>query len=596
VSGVENFPTVTGETPEQAAERMLPEPEPLPVRPTAPAFPIDALPGWCAAYVEALATTTQTPPDLAGACVLGVLAACAGGRAVVEARPGWREPVNLYLLPVLDSASRKSAVVAATTAPVYEVERHLAAQAQPQRAEALAWRDIADRAAQEARRKAAKADSDPQRAKLTADAVSAAATAEAITVPATPRLLADDATPEAVGTLLAEQDGRLAIISAEGGLFDLMAGRYSRGIPNLDVWLKGHAGDTLRVDRKGRPPEYVARPALTLLLTVQPAVLAAIARHGAFTGRGLLARFLYSLPPDNVGYRDSDPPPIPAAVDTAYREHVHQLAERMLDWTDPAVLMLNADARALLLDIDRRHEPRLRRDDGDLAAPGLREWAGKRLGATLRLAGLLHLAADDENALFTPISAQTLAAANRLADYFTEHARAAFGLLGDTTGIDNARYLLDHLHRHHVEQFTLRQLLTNLPRSRFATAEDVSTAVAVLEEHHHVLALPPPPRTGPGRAPSPAYQLNPRQPTPPAQSAQPAQPPPNPDSAGPADIAPNPDQATRPFGAGAATADSAGSADTATPDMSGPRCQGCRAPLPPDAEICAACYREGDVA
>ena len=66
---------------------------------------------------------------------------------------------------------------------------------------------------------------------------------------------------------------KVRIISAEGGIFETIAGRYSGGVPNLDVWLKGHAGDTLRVDRKGRPTEYVRSPAMTLLLTVQYFVL-----------------------------------------------------------------------------------------------------------------------------------------------------------------------------------------------------------------------------------------------------------------------------------------------------------------------------------
>ena len=44
-----------------------------------------------------------------------------------------------------------------------------------------------------------------------------------------PRLVADDITPEAAASLLAEQGGRLAIISAEGGIFDIIAGRYSNG-------------------------------------------------------------------------------------------------------------------------------------------------------------------------------------------------------------------------------------------------------------------------------------------------------------------------------------------------------------------------------
>src|SRR5581483_10312381 len=102
--------------------------------------------------------------------------------------------------------------------------------------------------------------------------------ADSIEVPPIPRLVADDITPEAAATLLAEQKGRLAIISAEGGIFDIIAGRYSK-LPNMDLWLKGHSGDSLKVDRKGRPPEYIPRPALTLGLMVQPSVLDAIAAN-----------------------------------------------------------------------------------------------------------------------------------------------------------------------------------------------------------------------------------------------------------------------------------------------------------------------------
>ncbi len=109
------------------------------------------------------------------------------------------------------------------------------------------------------------------------------------------------------------------MISAEGGIFDTIAGRYSSNIPILDVWLKGHAGDPLRVDRKGRAPEYVQRPALTLCLMIQPVTLSAIARNEMFRGRGLLARFLFALPPSKVGHRRAGAPrsPRPSAPRTA---------------------------------------------------------------------------------------------------------------------------------------------------------------------------------------------------------------------------------------------------------------------------------------
>jgi Protein of unknown function (DUF3987) len=91
--------------------------------------------------------------------------------------------------------------------------------------------------------------------------------------------------------------------SAEGGVFDIIGGRYNGNVPNLDVWLKGHSGDPIRIDRKGRPPEYIPRPALTLGLMMQPDVLKSIAAQKTFRGRGLLARFMYAMPVSKVGRR-----------------------------------------------------------------------------------------------------------------------------------------------------------------------------------------------------------------------------------------------------------------------------------------------------
>ena len=144
----------------------------------------------------------------------------------------------------------------------------------------------------------------------------AQAAVDNIDVPEVPRLVADDVTPEAVASLLADHGGRMAIISAEGGVFDIIAGRYNGNIPNMDVWLKGHSGDMIRIDRKGRPPEYIRKPALTLGLMIQPEVLKSIAAQRAFRGRGLIARFLYAMPVSQVGYRKTGAPPLSETVRT----------------------------------------------------------------------------------------------------------------------------------------------------------------------------------------------------------------------------------------------------------------------------------------
>ena len=403
-----------------------------------PAFPVAALPDWLGDYVRALAEEKQVPLDLPGVVVLGVLAACAGGRAVLEIRKGWREPANLYAVVVADPGHRKSPPVAAAVKPLLDVEQELAAAVSSQIVENEMLRDIEVKTADRLRTVAAK-EVGAKRDKATADAVGAAMAAEAITVPTLPRLFADDVTPEALGTLLADHGGRMAVLSAEGGIFDIFAGRYST-TPNLDPLLKGHSGDTIRVDRKGRRAEFVRSPALTMVLAVQPEVLQTIGGNRTFRGRGLLARFLYALVPDIVGYRKTgdDPDPMTDEIANTYAAKIESLARTLAEWSDPAVLTLTDDARKRLADHEASTEPRLRRD-GDLGNPGLREWASKMVGVTARLTTLLHLARHPGDGWRRQVELSTVEGAVELADYFTAHARATFSVMAGTAQTGNPR-------------------------------------------------------------------------------------------------------------------------------------------------------------
>jgi replicative DNA helicase len=266
----------------------------------------------------------------------------------------------------------------------------------------------------------------------------------------------DDATPEALAGLLATY-GRIALLSPEGDVFDQMAGRYNQTAgPNLGVYLKGHAGDLLKVDRRGRPPEYVERPCLTIGLTVQPEVLQGLAGRPGFRGRGLLARFLYSFPASLVGRRQAGAPPVPPAVADRYTLELQALAASLTRpvGDDPTVLCLDSHAGELLLGFERDLEPRLAAGSGDLAH--LAGWAAKLAGATCRLAALLHLADHLRDGWAQPISRDTFAGAIRLADYLIDHARAVFDLMGADPHLDDARWLLDWITRTNRTQFSRR--------------------------------------------------------------------------------------------------------------------------------------------
>lgn len=489
---------------EQTLPETWAEPVPLHTRPGLPPFPLHAFPEWLGTFVQALAEETQTPVDLAASLGLSVLAAAAGGRTTVHVRGRWHEPCNLYIVVALPPANRKSAVFSAMTGPLYEAEKVLAKTAAPQIVEAELARKLAVETAEQAATRAAKAEG-PERDMLVSEAILLAQQAEALTVPAKPRLLADDTTPETVTSLMVEQGGRLAVMSAEGGIFDIIAGRYS-GVPNMDVFLKSHAGDQLRVDRRSRQ-ESMEAPALTMGLAVQPDVLKEIGKNKGFDGRGLLARFLYSLPESMVGYRKTEPDPVPDAVAAKYDSTVTALTLALAEQAEPQVIRLTPEADKALLAFAGRLEPQLRPRFGKLAH--IDKWAGKLAGAAARIAGLLHIGAHQGQA-DQPISAETMAGAISIAEYFADHALTVFDLMGADEAQARAQSLLDVLRAGGWECVSRRDLFTKLSRSEFPTVADLEPAVGLLEEHGYLRTHTPPRTNKRGRPPAPRYLIHPQ--------------------------------------------------------------------------------------
>jgi len=470
-----------------------------------PAFPAEMLPAWVADMVYGVAEFTQTPVDLPGCIALAALSTAAGGRAEVEVRGSWREPVNLFTVVVLPPGSRKSAVFAAITGPLLAAEKALVERTRPAIVEAELAARVAGKTAERTAIAAANADASG-RDTLLAEATAAAMNADTITIPALPQLVADDVTSEEAASLLAEQGGRLAVLSPEGGIFATIAGRYS-GTPNLEVFLKGHAGDMLRVNRRSRAPEHVEHPALTLGLAVQPDVLRDIADMPGFRGKGLLARILFSLPENTVGRRRIGADPVPEPVAATYAANLATLVMSLAEWTDPAVLPLTPDANNRVMDIERAVEPRL--------APGgawshVIDWGSKYTGAVVRIAGLIHLAEHLRDGWGKPVQADTIDRAALLGDYYAAHALAAFDDMGADRTSRHARHVLTWIERTTTTAFTKRELFRAVRSSQLPTVADLDPALSLLETHGYIRHVDAPrTRAGGGRPPSPSYLVHP---------------------------------------------------------------------------------------
>ena len=265
------------------------------------------------------AEAKQVPVDLPACLSLGAIATATAGKCRVFINEEWEEPLNNFFVCVLPSGERKSPEVREIFRPLEEFEKELVAAKTPEIMRCQTEWDILDKRLQSLKTIAAKANP-TERISAEADARELSTELAQFKVPPVPCLLADDATPEAVAGLLAEQGGRISIVSTEGGIFEMIAGRYSDKVPNLDVYLKAYSGDTIRVNRRSRPPEFIADPCLTVVITVQPDVIHDLASNHSFRGRGFLARWSYSLPTSRGGFRKNNPPPVQPQVRAHWRE------------------------------------------------------------------------------------------------------------------------------------------------------------------------------------------------------------------------------------------------------------------------------------
>jgi len=476
-----------------------PEPLPLDATPDPPAFPIDALPATICAFVEAVAEHTQTPSDLPALLALGALSTACARTARIQGSPGWTEALNLYACVALPSGSRKSAVVQACARPIEEYEAAECERRRPEISAKTAERATLEHRLQALTRKAANC---PPDLRMAADAERNEAAREFAEKPDEhmPRSLADDATPEVLARLMAEQQGRIACLSAEGAVvFEQAAGRYSESGPKLEVYLAGHAGDTLRVDRVGRKTDHVRAPALTLCLTVQPSALTGAMARPDFKGRGLLARFLWAVPRSQIGYRKLNTGPVPARARDEYARLLRCLLQRH-PCDDPPVIHMSPDAAVAFLAFRERCEHELR--------PGerfehLQDWGSKLPGLALRIAGLLHLV---EHADDVPVCVETIEAACRIGEYAAGHALIAFGMMGADPIRAKAERLLQWIRRKSLDETTSGQAYRE-NRAHFDRPSDAMPALDMLAEFGHLREVPDRGATG---RPTRRFDVNPK--------------------------------------------------------------------------------------
>lgn len=512
-------PTVPSYTQQQSDAEPWPTLTPLEL--DRPDFPTDTL-GALEAPVAILAEHLQTPVDLVAMMTLATLSATVRGRVRVTVRDTWSEPLNLYVLVLAGAGETKSPVLSHVTSGLRAMEKRdqEAAKAEVRRYEQK--KRLLEGRLAKAEKSAIGASPDAQySAEIDADMARQAL--DDLEPVVSPRYLAGDVTAEALVRLLAEQGGALASLSAEGGLFDTLAGgRYSGGMANLDAVLQAHDGrEPILVDRKGSDPIRVDRPCLTLGLAVQPQVLQQAGKSDAAEGRGFFARFLFSYPKSRVGQRSmrdrvslnqgfADIADVLTRLDTFISRSFADIADAS-PRDDFSLSSLSLETLETYL---TALEPRRHPLYGDLA--GIGAWANKLDGQIVRLAGLLaltRLSLSETYAISAEpqcVSVDDITNATKIADYLIAHAALAHRVWRGQalTMSDTATQLLGWIREHHRHEFTVKEAFDRLRgRVDFPTAEDVRLAALVLADTGHLRHVVPDTPTA-GR-PTERYLVNP---------------------------------------------------------------------------------------
>lgn len=468
------------------------EPQPIGA-PAAAAFPVDALGQVGRDIVNAVAEHSQTPTDAAGVAYIGMTAACSQGKFEVEAKRGYREPVNVFINYIALPGERKSSVHREMTAPGYEWE---SAENERRAPDIRRYYDESELYESELNsiKKSKLSHSEKSRkfAEIHAEQDSLKAVKPT-------RIFFDDITPESLSTALYENNERGAIFSAESGLFDNI-GRYSDKV-NLDVFLKGHAGDPMRVNRRGRE-EILNSPKLTVLCCSQPQAVETLMQNVMFRGRGFLARFLYSFPETSLGTRRYDTEPIPPEVSRAYRDLIFALLD-IPQPEQPNIISLSDKAR-----FAHKHFFDLIESEMTGKLAHIADFAAKLPGAVLRMAGLLHIVQNLKSAHIDRISEDTMKNAVKLGWYFLSHALKVFSYTGADEQTAAAQYAVKRLMKAPALILSKSEI-HSLCRGRFDKIESLMPVLKNLVQLGYLREIPTDRTATTGRRPEPRYELNP---------------------------------------------------------------------------------------
>lgn len=391
-------------TPDEEVASFLPPP---------PRVPVEVFPAVLQEIIRNAARAFVVPLEVPVCAVLALASACIGRVRGIIIKEGWAPHANLYLALVGLSGTGKSPCASAIMKSAYRVDFEMHREWQQASADYLLEKEKYREAVRQYR-KGEIQDPGPPPEK-----------------PKRRQVLVDDATVESLTDALADNPRGILWIRDElaGLLLDLDKYQGEKGSTKTRL-MSSYDSGPWKVGRVNQErTNYIPHATLSIFGTIQPAALADIF-CGQDAATGFLPRFLFvRFVPDRPGIWTD------CTFSKSRRAEQDHITRALLaldfDSADqPKFIGVKKDAKALYVAWHDRLAMEAwmgTSDDENSVLSKLRDQC-------LRLALILHLlrAVTEEQSDTAPVMAETMGKAILLADWFREHQRHAWALIGSS--------------------------------------------------------------------------------------------------------------------------------------------------------------------
>lgn len=417
---------------------------PKPLKPEAlnyGTFSLDGFPDVLRKYLDAVCKCGQSPKEMCILPLLSTLATCVQGKCKVKQHyMDYTHELTLYTLTVAPSGDRKSPALAYFTKPLIEYQdryNDIHELERKQRATERIFLENKRKSALNGR------NANVEVAKEMDRQLSELPPIESMS------LYVTDITPEALAQAMSENEDKIAILDAEGGVLKIVAGMYNGGATNIDLLLKAFDGEPVVIRRTTSGSITLKRPLLSIGLLTQPDKFQEFINNREFMGKGFVHRFLFSFCRNTIRYSDRAPA-IPKGIQEAYYDLINRLLSMPASDT-----VITHDKESQLLFHDLHEYIQNQKQQGGIFEY-MPSYAEKQLANALKIAAILHLC---EHEPTEPISGKTAQAAINIMMWLFNQAIQAFDYeAAEDPVFIMAKRIIEKLYRNKKPYYTLRDI------------------------------------------------------------------------------------------------------------------------------------------